>query len=67
MNLFKKFAETITAEFLEKPDTYMKFTKVLSGLWTSLILQHKETEKKKKHLWNLEFAWIFSSKARLKK
>ena len=31
MNLFKKFAETITAEFLEKPDTYMKFTKVLSG------------------------------------
>ena len=47
MNLFKKFAETITAEFLEKPDTYMKFTKVLSGLWTSLILQRKETEKKK--------------------
>ena len=50
MNLFKKFAETITAEFLEKPDTYMKFTKVLSGLWTSLILQHKETEKKKEIL-----------------
>lgn len=47
MNLFKKFAETITAEFLEKPDNYMKFTKVLSGLWTSLILQRKETEKKK--------------------